>query len=138
MFLLDQDDGLYRLPNTKFEQMLRDPRIHRLLRFAATRVRMTEVVVELLHHRPIRVVWTTFGFLTFDDDGYFDAGAFERHQRARAELGLALPIAENRRAATLVDAATRFVAKGGRWAPSRTLQRRIDAAALGQLKCTRL
>ena len=25
MYLLDQDDTLYRLPNAKFDQMLRDP-----------------------------------------------------------------------------------------------------------------
>lgn len=45
MFLLDQDDGLYRLPNTKFNQMLRDPTSYCLTRFAGTRVRMTDVAV---------------------------------------------------------------------------------------------
>ena len=67
MFLLDQDDGLYRLPNAKFEQMLRDPTSHRLPRFAGARVRMSDVLVELLHRQAIRIVWTTFGLLTFDD-----------------------------------------------------------------------
>jgi len=38
----------------------------------------------------------------------------------------------------VVDAVDRFVAQGGRWTPSRTLQRRIDAAALDQVKCPRL
>jgi hypothetical protein len=38
----------------------------------------------------------------------------------------------------VVDATNRFVAQGGRWTPSRTLQRLIDAAALEQVKCTRL
>ena len=32
--LLDQDDGLFWLPNTKFEQMFRDPTNHRIPRFA--------------------------------------------------------------------------------------------------------
>jgi len=138
MFLLDQDDSLYRLPNTKFEQMLRNPTSYRLLRFAGARVRMTDVAVELRRRQPIRVVRITFGFLTFDGDGYFDASAFDRHQRARAELGLASPLTEPGGGETVVDAANRFVAQGGLWAPSRTLQRRIDAAALGQLKCTQL
>lgn len=138
MFLLDKDDGLYRLPNTKFEQMLRDPTSHRLPRFAGARVRMTDVAVELQDRQPIRVVRITFGFLTFDGEGYFDASAFDRHQRARAELQWASPIAELGGAGTVVDAANRFVAQGGLWAPSRSLQRRIDAAALGQVKCTRL
>ena len=138
MFLLDQDDGLYRLPNTKFEQMLRNPTSYPLRRFAGARVRMTDVAVELRRRQPIRVVRITFAFLTFDADGYFDASAFNRHQWARAELGLAVPIAEAESEGTVVDAANRFVAQGGLWAPSRTLQRRIDATALGQLKCTQL
>jgi hypothetical protein len=139
MFLLDQDDALYRLPNKKFAQMLRDPTSYRLPRFAGARVRMTDVAVELLDRQPIRVVWITFAYLTFDAKGYFDASAFDRHQRARAELGLASSIDEpGGSAGTVVDAACRFVAQGGLWAPSRTLQRIIDAAALGQVKYTRL
>lgn len=138
MFLLDQDDGLYRLPSTKFRQMLRDPASCRLPRFAGARVRMADVGVQLQDRKPICVVWITLGLLTFDRKGCFDASAFDRHQRARAELGLVVPIAEPAGAGAVVNAANRFVAQGGLWAPSRTLQRRIDAAALGQVKCTRL
>jgi hypothetical protein len=137
MFLLDQDDSLVCLPSTKFERMLRDPKSLRLPRFAGTRVRMVEVIVELRNRQAIRVVWTTFGLLTFDDVGCFDDSAFDRHQRARAELALALPTGLGS-AATVVDAACRFVAQGGRWAPSQTLARLIDAAALGRTKCPRL
>jgi len=137
-FLLDQDDRLYRLPNTKFEQMLRDPTSYCLLRFAGARVRMTDVAVELRDHRPVRVVRITFSFVAFDDEGHFDASAFYRHQHARAELGLAPSIAAPGSAGAVVDAATRFVAQGGLWTPSSALQRLIDAAALGQVKCMRL
>ena len=138
MFLLDQNDSLYRLPNAVFEQMLRDPSSHRFPRFAGARVRMTDVVVELIDRQPIRVVWTTFSILIFDGEGYFDASTFDRHQRARAEMALAPVVAEPERAATVVDGANRFVAQGGRWTPSRTLARRIDEAALGRVKCERL
>ena len=138
MFLLDQDDGLYRLSSAKFNQMLRDPTSCRLTRFAGARVRMTDVAVELLDRQPIRVVWNTFGFLAFDDEGYFDSGTFDHHQRARAELAWAPLAAEPKGAAIIVDATTRFVAQGGRWKPTRTLQRLIDEAALGRVKCPRL
>jgi hypothetical protein len=94
MFLLDQDDSLYRLSSAKFNQMLRDPTSCRLTRFAGARVRMTNVAVELLDRQPIRVVWNTFGFLAFDDEGYFDSGTFDHHQRARAELAWAPLAAE--------------------------------------------
>ena len=138
MFILDQDDRLYRLPNAKFDKILRDPTSFRFALFAGTRVRMTDVAVELIDHQPICVVWITFCFLTIDDEGYFDANAFDRQQRARAELALALTGFEPTREGIVVDAVDRFVAQGGRWTPSRTLQRRIDAAALDQVKCPRL
>jgi hypothetical protein len=138
MFLLDQDDGLYRLSSAKFNQMLRDPTSCRLTRFAGARVRMTDAAVELLDRQSIRVVWNTFGFLAFDDEGYFDAGTFDHHQRARAELALAPLAAEPKGAVIVVDATTHFVAQGGRWKPSRTLQRHIDEAVLGRVKCPRL
>ena len=112
-FLLDQDDGLYWLPNTQFEQMFRDPTNHCMPRFAGTRVRMVEVLVGLLDRQAIRVFRTTFSLLTFDDEGYFDPGAFERHQWARAEMVMAPLMDEPARAATVVDAASRFVAQGG-------------------------
>jgi hypothetical protein len=38
----------------------------------------------------------------------------------------------------VVDAATRFVARGGSWEPDRPLMRRIEAAALGHLPCPRV
>lgn len=138
MFLVDQDDVLYRLPNTKFDQMLRNPASHRLSRFAGTRLRMTDVGVKLINCQAVQVVWITFNVLAFDHEGYFDASAFDRHQRARAELGLAKLVDESTGAPTVIDAASRFVAQGGCWKPSIKLQRVIDQAALGQVKCERL
>lgn len=137
LFVLDHNDDLHRLPSRTFDKMLRGPTGHRFPRFAGSRARMTNVVVELVNRQPIRVVWTTYSTITFDGEGRFDADAFDRHQRARAELALALLVA-NVGAATVVDAATRFVAQGGRWAPSGSLACRIEEAALGLVKCPRL
>jgi hypothetical protein len=39
---------------------------------------------------------------------------------------------------TVVDAASRFVAQGGTWAPSGDLARAIDSAAMGRVPCVRL
>jgi len=138
IFLLDEADGLFSLPNTRFEQMLRDPTTHPLPRFAGARVRMAEAIVELENRRPIRVVRTSFDILAFDLQGCFDRRAFDRHQRAHAELALALPTAEPARAATVVDATSRFVSQGGRWMPSPAVARLIEEAALGRVKCPRL
>ncbi len=66
-------------------------------RDAGHRVRMAEVVVELLGRQSIRVIRTTFDMLTFDDEGCFDSSAFDRHQRARVELALCLcPVGRSR------------------------------------------
>ena len=113
MYLLDQDDTLYRLPSAKFDQMLRDPTRCRLPRFAGNRLRMTDVALELIDRRPSRVIRITFGFLAFDDDGCFDLSSFDRHQRARAELALVLQSLEPKSEGVIIDAANRFVAQGG-------------------------
>ena len=138
IFLLDENDGLHRLPNPAFEQMLQDPRACRLARFAGARVRMAHLVVELRDRQPLRVVRATFHILSFDGDGCFMASVFDRQQRALVELAIAPVIGQSERPANVVEAAERFVAQGGRWVPSRSLERRIEEAALGRLKCPRL
>ena len=138
MFLLDREDNLYRLPASTFERMLRDPKKHPLPAFAGSRVRMSDVAIELVDGAPVRVVWSTFDILVFDRSGRFDAAAYERHQRACAELGAVLPLAQASGGGTVVDAATRFVVQGGCWVPSPALKRIIGAAALGQVRCRRV
>lgn len=137
-FLLDQKDTLHRLASRRFEQILRDPASHRFPRFAGNRVRVANVLVELLHRRPIRVILTTFGIFTFDSEGCLDSSTYERQQWARAELALAPARSEPESNVTVIDAASRFVALGGNWTPSRTLARTINDTALGRLECFRL
>ena len=138
IFLVDENDGLHRLPNATFDRMLRDPRSCRLARFAGARVRMADLVVELRQRQPVRVVRATFHILRFDGDGCFMASVFDRQQRALVELAIAPGIGEREGPANVVEAADRFVAQGGRWVPSIALGRRIEAAALGRLKFPRL
>ena len=138
MFLLDQDDKLYRLPNSRYEQMLQDPVSSPLTLFASQRVRIADLLVELLNRQPIRIVRSTYGIFTFNADGCFDPNTFERQQWARAQQALApLPI-EVSGTSTVVDAKTRFVAQGGHWTPSPALAYRIDDAALERGIYTRL
>lgn len=137
-FLLDQEDSLYRLAISRFEHLHRDPASHHFPRFAGNRVRVANVLVEILHRRPIRVVLTTFGIFTFDSEGCLDSSAYERQQWARAELALAPTRSDPESNVTVVDAVSLFVAKGGNWTPSRTLARTINDTALGRLECSRL
>ena len=77
MFVLDREDNLYRLPASTFERMLRDPKRYPLPVFAGSRVRMSDVAVELVDKEPVRVVWSTFDILVFDRAGRFDVAAYE-------------------------------------------------------------
>jgi hypothetical protein len=137
-FLLDQDDHLYQLPNSTYERMLQDPGSNPITRFASQRVRMANLLVELVGRQPIRVVQSAYGILTFNADGCFGPNTFERQQWARSEQALAPLSSEPGGTSTVVDAKTRFVAQGGQWTPSRALACRIRDAALARGTYTRL
>ena len=138
IYLFDADDSLYRLPNIKFDQMLRDSTCHHFPQFAKTRMRMASVAVELVDRRPMRIVRSTFNWLSFDRHGYLDTHALDRHQRALAEVALSPVLGRDQKATEVVDATDRFIAQGGRWKPSTAVARLIDDAALGRVKCRRL
>jgi len=135
-FLLDRDDTLYRLPRVAFDRILRFPKTHRLPRFAGQRVRSAEVVVELMNGQPIAVIRSVFSMMTFKSDGTLVSPLRDPHVRARAELALAFDSPDP--FASVADASTRFVARGGQWKPPAALLRRIEQTAAGRLNCPRV
>jgi hypothetical protein len=138
-FILGPDDTLYRLPSAKFSRMLDDPASHRLERFAGQRVRMVDAIVEVHERAPRAVVRLVYEMLRFDAEGRLDRPAFLRQNAALVELALGrLLVQPVTPGETIVDASSRFVAQGGRWQPSPSLERRIRRAALGELSCARL
>jgi len=138
-FILGPDDTLYRLASAKFSRMVDDPERHRLERFAGQRVRMAEVIVELRDRAPCAVVRRVFAMLRFDQEGRLDHAAFMRQNAALAELVvdrvLAGLVAKD---TDVVDAGSRFVARGGSWQPSAALEREILRAALDATPYKRL
>jgi len=137
-FLIADDGTLCRLANTRFDRMLRDPDSHRLPAFAGQRVRMADVVVEVVDRVPVSIVRSTFAILAIDDDGHIDSSKFVRQQLSLAETALAPVLTVSKSNDGVIDATARFVAQGGSWAPSPTLARAIEDAALGRLRCRRL
>lgn len=135
-FLLDREDALYRLPAATLDHMVQNPGGHRLPRLAGQRVRCAEIAVEMMDGQPLRVVRSVFNMLTFNSDGTLVPPLQDRHIRARAELALALEAPP--RNASVAEASTRFVARGGQWKPSAALRRRIEQTALGRQKCPRI
>jgi hypothetical protein len=138
-FILGPDDTIYRLASAKFSRMVDDPESHRLERFAGQRVRMAEAIVEVRDRAPCAVVRLIYEMLGFDAEGRLDRATFIRQNAALAELAVSrvIPRLEAKETA-VVDAGSRFVAQGGRWQPSRSLEQEILRAALDERKCARL
>ena len=130
-FIVDDEDRLVRLRNTIFERLLRDPQHHTMPALAGQRVRMAEILVQLADRRPIGVIRRVYFVVSSDEAGRVDTIRFQEQQRAIAESALdgvfAVPGDDDR----VLDAASRFIAQGGRWRPANEFAKRIDDAALG-------
>ena len=98
---------------------------------------MASLIVELCG-APVRVVRSTFATLSFDGDGRVDSGIFTRQQWALAESAVDSVLVGTKHDEKVLDAATRFIAQGGRWRPSASLARTINEAALEQVDCPQL
>ncbi len=138
IFIVGIDDTLYQLAGTKFSGMLHDPSSYPLPRFADQRVRMASATIELQDRLPYRVVRVNYELLQFDDQGRLDIETFNNQNAARVDVMLenTLPISQIDTA--IIDASSRFIAQGGRWNPSTSLEWRICQAALDELKYKRL
>ena len=141
-YILGADDTLYRLASAKFSRMVDDPESHRLERFGGQRVRMAEVIVEVRNQAPCAVVRVVYEMLGFDAEGHLDRATFMRQNAALAELVIdpLIPrlVEEEEEKAVVVDAGSRFVARGGTWHPSAALEQEILRAALDETPCKRL
>jgi hypothetical protein len=138
-FILGPDDTLYRLASAKLSSMVDDPDSHRLKRFAGQRVRMAEAIVEVRDRAPCAVVRLVYEMLGFDAEGRLDHVTFIRQNAALAELAMdrVIPRSVGKETA-VIDAGSRFVARGGSWKPSVALEREILRTALDETPCKRL
>lgn len=119
--------------------MLSDPERYQVSKFAGQRVRMAEAIVEFRDRVPRGVVRLVYQMLSFDAQERLDLGAFEHQNAALVEVFMGSVAGEpTTKGGAVVDASSRFIAKGGQWEPSPSLARQIRGAALGELKCKRL
>ncbi len=139
IYILGPDDTLYRLASATFSRMVDDPESHRLERFAGQRVRMAEVIMEVRNRAPYAVVRLVYEMLGFDAEGRLDRATFIRRNAALAELAIDPVVPRMVEAEKgVVDAGSRFVARGGFWHPSAVLEQDILRAALDAAPCKRL
>jgi hypothetical protein len=100
---------------------------------------MAEAIVEVRDRAPYAVARLIYELLGFDAEGRLDRSAFVSQNAALAELTMARVIPRlGSKDKVVVDADSRFVACGGSWQPSPTLEQEILRAALGERKCERL
>jgi len=92
---------------------------------------MAEILVQLADRRPVQVARRVYFIVSFDEAGRLDTTRFREQQWALAESALdrvfTVPGDDDR----VLDAASRFIAQGGRWRPSSELAQHIDDVALG-------
>ena len=138
IFIVGTDDTLYRLAGTKFSGMLHDPSSYPLPRFAGQRVRMASATIELQDRLPYRVIRVVYQIFQFDDQGRLDIETFNHQNAARVDVMLENTLTSSRSNTAIIDASSRFVAQGGRWNPSASLEWRICQAALDEFKYNRL
>jgi hypothetical protein len=106
--------------------------------FAGQRVRLASVVVELADGISVGVRHFSFSILDFDVDWVLNVERFSEHQMARFETMLAGVLKSPTQQASVVEATSRFVARGGTWEPDPHLRRSIEAAAIGVQPCPRV
>lgn len=117
--------------------MLRDPSSYPLPRFAGRRVAGL-AIVELQDRVPYRVGSVLFEILRFDDQGRLDIETFNHQNAALIDVMLESTLTNNTSDTAIIDASSQFVAQGGRWNPSSSLEWLICQAALDEIKYQRL
>jgi len=119
--------------------MVDDPRSYRLERFVRQRVPKTEAIGEVRDRVPCAFARLVYEMLAFDAKGRLDRATFTSQNAALEEFAMhrVIPRSEAEGMA-VVDAGSRFVARGGSWQPSASLRRKILRAALDETPRKRL
>jgi hypothetical protein len=140
-FFVSDDDEIFRVPNTKFERLLKGSFEEKTERFAGKRVRTAEIVVQLENRRPLQVLRAIYYYLHFDEKGILDYDRFMKDGGIVANAGIPDIFAEKVQG-NLINAQQEF-AKRKRdhsvwWKPGVQLESNILDASIGEFKCKRL
>ncbi len=140
-FFVSDDNEIFRIPNTKFERLLKGSFEKNTERFAGKRVRAAEIVVQLENRKPIQVLRAIYYYLHFNEKGILDYDRFMKDGGIVANAGIP-DIFTEKVQGNLINAQQEF-AKRQRdhtvwWKPSMQLERNILDASLDEFKCKRL
>ena len=140
-FFVSDDNEIFRIPNTKFERLLKGSFEKNTERFAGKRVRAAEIVVQLENRKPIQVLRAIYYYLHFNEKGILDFDRFMKDGGIVANAGIP-DIFTEKAQGNLINAQQEF-AKRQRdhtvwWKPGMELERNILDASLDEFKCKRL
>jgi hypothetical protein len=141
IYFVSDDDEIFRVPNTKFERLLRGSFEEKTERFAGKRVRAAEIVVQLENRRPLQVLRAIYYYLHFNEKGILDYDRFMKDGGIVANAGIPDIFAEKVQG-NLINAQQEF-AKRQRdhsvwWKPGVQLESNILDASIGEFQCKRL
>ena len=93
-FFVSDDDEIFRIPNTKFERLLRGSFEEKTGRFAGKRLRAAEIIVKLENRKPIQVLRAIYYYLHFNEKGILDYDRFMKDGGIVANAGIPVIYAE--------------------------------------------
>ncbi len=140
-FFISDDNEIFRIPNTKFERLLKGSFEKKIERFAGKRVRAAEIIVKIENRKPILVLRAIYYYLHFNEKGILDCDRFMKDGSIVANAGIPDIFAEKVQS-NLINAQQEF-AKRQRdhtvwWKPNMQLERNILDASIDEFKCKRL
>jgi hypothetical protein len=136
-FLITPDDVIRKIGMTRYWNMLVTPDSDCLPEFAAQRVRLANLTIELVDRKPVHVINRDFVIVTFDAQGRLYVGQIMQRGSSLFEVFMASNLGryDKKGTAKVVDATARFTVQGSQWTPTRALSQALDEAALGLRRC---
>ena len=141
IFLVSDDDEIFRVPNTKFDRMLKGSFAEKVDIFSGKRVRTAEIVVQIENRKPIQVLRAIYYYLHFNKDGILDCDRFLKDGAIVANAGTP-SFLEEKSQGNLINAKKEFAKRQRNhtvwWKPNMQLERNILDASIDEFKCKRL
>ncbi len=127
IYFIDEDDKIKRIPMTRFERIRdRDPK-ESLSEYKNSRIRYSEVILELENRMPISIARIVYGYLQFDSEGKVDKEFL--YKEGQVAINMMPSIALPGEPENVIHARDRFAQKRFKdeftWTPSFELEQEI-------------
>lgn len=130
IFIINDDDSLRRLPNAKYERMLRRNPNDPLRQYADKRIRYALIIFETENRKPYKIIRIQYSYLFFDSEGFLDMQ--EREREMRIGVNMVPPYVDEGKNTTVINAHYKFARKSHkdryRWTPTRELEEAVIKA----------